>query len=1083
MSLLLLMSGDIERNPGPPFMHCISIIHSNIRSIRHKLNFIKENLLDFDILCFTETHLDVSVETDSLALSEVYDSPYRKDRTNHGGGILVYCNKSIISQRMPDLEVFWHESIWVKIKQKADVFLLGVFYSPKTSDARFFERLNENIEAASELSKNIIIVGDFNEDLLNDAKHYLKDILLVNSFHNVITEPTRGRALLDPILVPFEQHVMDKGVIDIPNSISDHRAPFITLPFEYPLSSTYKRTVWLYNKGNYQALQAQIDEYDWNFINDAPINEAPKIFEETFLKIVNECIPSKEVTIRTDDKPWYDSEIRKTSRQRDRLKKKAIKSKNPAHWQAYKSIRNKVNNLKKHAKEMFYNNLEYTLTETASSNKRDFWKLVRHFVKENKTSDSIPPLSSTDENNQTQIHVTDQEKVECLNNYFTSISTTTNEPPTLPNLMPKTNSKLESIVITEQEVIDVLESLNINKASGPDLISNKMLKCVAKSFARPLTALFNRLLRNRKFPEIWKFSHVISLFKKGEKYLPSNYRPVALLSNLGKAMERIVFKRMYNFLNDNDLLYKYQSGFIPGHSTTFQLIDIYHHICQTFDQNQFSCMVFFDISKAFDRVWHPGLLHKLEQNGISGDLLQWLSDYLTNRTQCVVLNSVTSTKRPTTAGVPQGSVLGPLLFLIYVNDISENLLSLTRLFADDSSLFVSASDLRDIEGILNHDLILVSAWARQWLVNFNPNKTEAMLFSYRQSEEYPNLIFDGVNIKFVSDHKHLGLIFSDNMKWNVHIESILNRASRMIGIMRKLKYVFSRRALNQTYISFVRPVLEYSSIVWDGCTVEQRNSLEKLQNESARIVTGLTKSVSLDRLYNECGWQPLHLRRKNQKLKFMYRAANGMVPSYISDIVPPTVANVSQYNLRNSANLSVIPTRTSTFGKSCIPSAISDWNNLQLSSRECDSYNSFCNELNRQNQIKVPSYFFDGKRRFSILHARLRNFCSNLNQDLYDNYLRDDSVCSCLRSNESAAHYFFECKHYEEQRIKLFTDTREFHPLNIRTLLKGKDSLSDSDNCKIFIMVQYYIQADLISTFYKYTFDATFPKMSTPTEY
>ena len=168
----------------------------------------------------------------------------------------------------------------------------------------------------------------------------------------------------------------------------------------------------------------------------------------------------------------------------------------------------------------------------------------------------------------------------------------------------------------------------------------------------------------------------------------------------------------------------------------------------------------------------------------------------------IFLNSVTSTKKYITAGVSQGSVLGPLLFLIYVNDISENLLSLTRLFADDSSLFVSASNLRDIEGLLNHDLILVSSWAQQWLVNFNPNKTEAMLFSYRQTDEFPTLVFDGVDIKFVPNYKHLGLIFSDNMKWNAHIESILDRASRMIGIMRKLKYVFSRRALNQTYIFF-----------------------------------------------------------------------------------------------------------------------------------------------------------------------------------------------------------------------------------------------------------------------------------------
>ena len=160
------------------------------------------------------------------------------------------------------------------------------------------------------------------------------------------------------------------------------------------------------------------------------------------------------------------------------------------------------------------------------------------------------------------------------------------------------------------------------------------------------------------------------------------------------------------------------------------------------------------------------------------------------------------------------------------------------------------------------------------------------------------------------------------MKWKCHIDSILTSASRMIGIMRKLKYVFSRRSLNQIYISYVRPVLEYSCVVWDGCTAEQQNSLERLQNEAARIVTGLTKSVTLNRLYQECGWQTLQERRRNQKLKLMYKAVNGMVPSYISDLIPPTVANVSRYELRNSENISRIPIRTSTFSKSCIPSAI-----------------------------------------------------------------------------------------------------------------------------------------------------------------
>ena len=219
-------------------------------------------------------------------------------------------------------------------------------------------------------------------------------------------------------------------------------------------------------------------------------------------------------------------------------------------------------------------------------------------------------------------------------------------------------------------------------------------------------------------------------------------------------------------------------------------------------------MVFLDVSQAFDRVWHRELIFKLRQYGIDGDLLTWITDYLDDRKQRVVIKSYKYK-----AGVPQGSVLGPLLFLIFVNDISSSLLSFTRLFADDSSLFCSASNLEDIKGIINHDLRMLVTWANQWLVKFNPLKTEAILFTLKPFEKFPKLIFDGTQIQFVDDHKHLGLTLSKNGKWHSHIENILNSAAKVIGIMRKLTFPLNRIALNHIYMSFVLPILEYSSVV------------------------------------------------------------------------------------------------------------------------------------------------------------------------------------------------------------------------------------------------------------------------------
>ena len=366
------------------------------------------------------------------------------------------------------------------------------------------------------------------------------------------------------------------------------------------------------------------------------------------------------------------------------------------------------------------------------------------------------------------------------------------------------------------------------------------------------------------------------------------------------------------------------------------------------------------------------------------------------------------------AGVPQGSVLGPLLFLVYVNDISKSLLSHTRLFADDSSLFYSAANIKDIEGIINHDLRMLVSWAAQWLINFNPLKTEAMLFTLRLIESLPNLIFDGTPIKFVTEHKHLGLTFSNNGQWHNHIGNILKGVSKVIGIMRKLKYTFSRVALNQIYFSYLLPIIEYSCVVRDGCTERDIESLQKLQNEAARIVTGLTRSVSLDNLYKESGWVSLIKRRKQQKHIFMYKSVDGLVPSYVSDLIPPLVGETNAYNLRNNNNITDPFCMTEISRKSCIPSSISAWNSLDIELRNSPSLSSFKYQLKKktQNNSIVPTYYKVGTRYISVLHARIRNNCSNLFFDLYINHLSPSPTCSCSEEVKDAEHYFFRCSHF-----------------------------------------------------------------------
>lgn len=248
-----------------------------------------------------------------------------------------------------------------------------------------------------------------------------------------------------------------------------------------------------------------------------------------------------------------------------------------------------------------------------------YWKLLKETIKTKSFSEVIPPLVSVDESGNEEFHITDYEKANCLNTYFSSISTINDEGKSLPPMTQLSNVSLSNLVVTEDEVKDIIKTLVTNKAVGEDSISHKVLKCTCNSIARPLCMLFNKSLTECIFPDLWKSAIVMPLFKKGDAHKPSNYRPISLLSCVGKLMERIIYKHLYNHLVSEKLIYSKQSGFLSGHSTVYQLLDIYDQISSSLDKKTYTCIVFCDISKAFDRVWR--LHFKLKQNGIVGNVL------------------------------------------------------------------------------------------------------------------------------------------------------------------------------------------------------------------------------------------------------------------------------------------------------------------------------------------------------------------------------------------------------------------------------------------------------------------------------
>ena len=320
---------------------------------------------------------------------------------------------------------------------------------------------------------------------------------------------------------------------------------------------------------------------------------------------------------------------------------------------------------------------------------------------------------------------------------------------------------LDTLNFTPVDVENVLKSLKTGKATGPDHINNRILKELSRPLSSPLCELFNFSVSSGKVPDFWKQANITPIFKKDDASDPSNYRPISLLSCIGNVLEKLVHKYVFNFFRDNAVITAFQSGVMPGDSTVNQLVDVYNTFCKTLDEGKEVRAMLCDISKAFDRVWHAGIPFKLSLAGIKGQLLDWFSDYFDNRFQRVVVPGAQSDWIGIKAGVPQGSILGPLLFLIYIHDIVEYIGSIIRLFADDTSLYLVVDNPIDAANILNSDLNKIHLWANKWLVTFNPSKSECLIFFRKHNKPlHPPLSMNQQQINGVDMHKHLGLTFT-----------------------------------------------------------------------------------------------------------------------------------------------------------------------------------------------------------------------------------------------------------------------------------------------------------------------------------
>ena len=1069
---MLYQSGDVEKNPGPeddnisdtassesfPVYNAnFSVVHYNVQSVKYKLDIIEPEFSNFSVVALTETWLNELTTNQDLVMNN-FQTPFRRDRDDSHGGILVYIKDGIPCKRRADLELHTIECVWVEANVRNKRILIGTFYRPPESSPLVLSDIENSIGLAVDTRiSDIVILGDFNFNMLAaQSQRKISDLCQQYGLQQLINEPTnfteKSATIIDLIMVSNKNTIDISGVGEpfLMQNIRYHCPIYCIFKFKKHIDKPFSRKIWLYDQGNYDDLRQMILEYDWKSVSNDDVNTYANQFSKTIVFLAEQCIPTKHVMIRPRDLPWINSTIRRMIRKRNRLYKKYKNNRTLQNHEKFKQARNDVTSQLRKAKKEYTDSLAHKL-KTSNLSPRDYWKTLKSFIRPT-SNVNIPPLLHDD------MYVADNnEKATILNNYFVQQTVLDEHLARLPEPDVTVGPTLNNIVFTEAEVKDVLNSLKLGKATGHDNINHRILKEAALPLAKPLCDLFNYSMSKCICPDIWKEANVTPIFKKDDPSIASNYRPISLLSAVGKVMEKVIHKHMFNFFKDHEIITSLQSGFVPGDSTSNQLVDIYNTFCKALDDNKEVRAIFCDISKAFDRVWHKGLLFKLKQAGISASLLQWLANYLLNRKQRVLIPGGSSDWLPIGAGVPQGSILGPLLFLIYINDIVMDIGSTVRLFADDTSLYIIVDDPVEAARCLNLDLERIHRWAERWLVKFNAAKSESLLVSRKRIKPFhPPLVMNNEPIKEVLSHKHLGLFLSNDGKWHEHINYITSKAWSRIYVMRKLKFLLDRRSLETIYVSFIRPLLEYADVVWDNCTRYEVEAIEKIQLEAARIVTGTTKLVSIEELYNETGWETLEKRRTKHKLSLFYKMNNNMTPEYLSNLVPQPIETATNYNLRHVTVHQPL-SNSGLYYDSFIPSSIRLWNELPSEARDATTFTSFKYQINK-NIKKPPKYYLVGDRYAQIQHTRLRTSCSSLNQHLVSKNIVQDKHCVC-GSIETTKHYLLECPRYTAARTEMLDTISRICTPNLNCLLVGNNQLNLNSNTDIFLAVQKYIVA------------------------
>ena len=860
-------------------------------------------------------------------------------------GIAIFISNSISAYEVQYPELF-HEQLWLSIPLIGnDSLTVGCVYrSPSSDISTSTTLLNELLRSVSSSCTHLLVCGDFNYPSIDWTTGYgrtsepcaqqfldtLQDLFL----YQHIDLPTRYRQsqvsnTLD-LVITNEEHMIDHFSLLPGLALSDHSC----IQFTYTCyTRVSENNISRYNihRVDYVKLKNLISSIDWkDAIGDLSSLDAWDYFSNMFNSFLSETVP-KTTTKHKSNNIYITREAKSLKNKRNHLWRKYTRTRSQSDYLAYTSTRNALRILTRNLRR----NFERGIANKVKQNPKVFWNYVKSRVKTRANIGSV-------EGNDGQLHHTDSTKADAFNKYFCSVFVD-EDSSTVPTFTTCRDDlpSLSSVQITPSIVFEKLQSLKCNKSPGPDGWPPIIFKNCADQLCIPLAMLFAKSLDSGLLPNDWKIGHITPIFKKGSKVKVNNYRPVCLTSVIIKLLESIIKDALLSHLFDSNLLSENQHGFIPHRSCCTQLLSALDDWTSALDQRLPTDVVYFDFSKAFDSVPHNRLLSKLRGYGVCGKLLEWFKCFLVGRHQRVNINGSLSSWTRVNSGVPQGSVLGPLLFALYVNELPSLVSSSLLMFADDIKLYRIIRSPEDCLQ-LQRDIDILEQWSKQWLLSFNVIKCKVLHIGNPVANCNYQYTLCGVLLETVEDTRDLGIYIDSKLKFHVQTDFTTNKANRVLGLISKVFECKDSDVVLKLYKSLVRPLLEYNNTIWGPHYIMDQRKTEAVQRRATRMITTCSDMSYIDRLHH-LNLPSLQYRRLRGDLLLLYQIINNHY-------------NINTENLLTFSNtttrghtMKLFKPHTNCLSRSSFFSVrvINDWNSLPQTVIESNSPNQFKNLLDR----------------------------------------------------------------------------------------------------------------------------------------